>query len=111
MKSIPLGRVTVATAGTPVPLASVITQAQQAMLSAAGLCAKVEVWPDPTSSGKVFVKDAKTGNVMAALPVPTGGYPVPWSTPEIDHNGLRPTDFALDAATSGDGAFITLWVA
>ena len=78
------------------------------MLSANGQCAKVEVWPDPTATGRVYVKQG--GVILAALPVPTGGYPIPWQTPECDRNVITPTAFAIDVATSGDGAFVTLWV-
>ena len=52
---------------------------------------------------------------MQAIPlgrvtVPTGGYPLPWSTPKCGRNRITPTTFALDAATNGDGAYVTLWV-
>ncbi len=106
MQAIPLGRVTVPTAGTPVPFTLTATQA--AMLSTNGQCAKVEIWPDPTAAGKVYVK--KSGVTLAALPLPTGGYPIPWSTPDCGSNNILPTAFSLDAASSGDGAYVTLWV-
>ena len=108
MTAIPLGRVTVPTAGTPITLASVITPAQTAHLNAAGLCAKVEVWPDPTAAGRVYLKQNSV--ILAALPVPTGGYPLPWATPECDRNCINPSAFSIDAATNGDGAYVTLWV-
>ena len=73
MQAIPLGRVTVPTAGTPVPIT--LTAAQAAQLPPSGQVCKVEVWPDPTAAGKVYVK--QSGVVLAALPVPTGGYPLP----------------------------------
>lgn len=106
MQAIPLGRINVPTAGTPVPIS--LTAAQVAMLSANGQCAKVEVWPDPTATGRVYVKQG--GVILATLPVPTGGYPLPWSTPGCDRNVITPTAFAMDAANGGDGAFVTLWV-
>jgi len=106
MQAIPLGRVTVPTAGTPVPIS--LTAAQTAQLSANGQCAKVEVWPDPAATGRVYVKQG--GVILAALPVPTGGYPLPWATPGCDRNVITPTAFAIDAATNGDGAYVTLWV-
>jgi hypothetical protein len=56
----------------------------------------------------VYVKQG--GVTLAALPKPTGGYPLPWATPGCDRNVLVPTVFALDAATNGDGAYVTLWV-
>jgi hypothetical protein len=108
VQAIPLGRVNVPNAGTPVALSSVMTAAQTAMLSTAGQCAKIEAWPDPAAAGKVFIKQG--GVTLAALPVPSGGYPIPWSTPECDHNCISPTAFQIDAATNGDGAFVTVWV-
>jgi hypothetical protein len=107
MQAIPLGRINVATAGTPVPIA--LTTAQAAQLSARGQCCRIDIWPDPTATGRVFVKLGAV--ILAVLPVPTGGYPVPWSTPDSDHNCILPTAYALDAATNGDGAYVTLWVA
>jgi len=106
MQAIPLGRVTVPTAGTPVPIS--LTAVQAAQLSANGQCAKVEVWPDPAAAAAVYVKQG--GTILAALPKPTGGYPLPWSTPKCGRNRITPTAFALDAATNGDGAFVTIWV-
>lgn len=106
MQAIPLGRINVPTAGTPVPVT--LTAAQAAQLAPNGQCAKVEVWPDPTATGRVYVKQG--GVILAALPVPTGAYPVPWATPECDRNCITPTAFAIDAATNNDGAYVTVWV-
>lgn len=106
MLAIPLGRINVATAGIPLPVT--LTAAQQAMLSPAGLCAKVEVYPDPAASSTVYVKQA--GVTLAALPKPSGVV-MPWSTPDHDRNIINPLTYQIDAATNGDGAFVTLWVA
>ncbi|MGA7238907.1 MAG: hypothetical protein WBY44_24710 [Bryobacteraceae bacterium] len=106
MTAIPLGRITVPTAGTPVAIT--LTAAQKALLSAAGQCSKVEVWPDPAATGKVFVK--KSGVVLDALAVPSGGYPVPWSTPDCTGNIIQPGIYSIDAATNGDGAYVTVWI-
>jgi hypothetical protein len=105
MQSIPLGKIAVPTAGTPVPIT--LTAAQQAMLSAAGLCAKVEAYPDPAATGTVYVKQA--GVTLAALPKPTNVVQ-PWSTGECDRNVINPLGYQIDAATNGDGAFVTVWV-
>ena len=107
MQSIPLGRVNVPSAGTPVPLSSVITQTQQALLSPAGLCAKVEAYPDPAATGTVYVKQA--GVTLAALPKATNVVQ-PWSTGDRDRNVINPLAYQIDAVTNGDGAFVTLWV-
>ena len=115
MQAIPLGRVTVPTAGTPVTFASVLSAAQLAMIPPPGIVARIEVWPDPTAAGKVFVKVQPPGYaapvILAALPVPTGGYPIPWSTDGDGRRNQFPyTQFSLDAATSGDGAYVTFFV-
>ncbi len=105
MQSIPLGKIAVPTAGTPVPIT--LTAAQQAMLSAAGLCAKVEVWPDANAAGNVFVKQNSV--TLATLPKPSG-VAFPWSTPPCGGNTINPGAYQIDAATNGDGAFVTVWV-
>ena len=106
MIAIPLGRINVPTPGTPVALT--LTAAQVAQLGPQSQCAKVEVWPDPSATGKVYVKQANV--ILVALPVVAGGYPYPWSTPECDHNCIQPGVFSIDAATGGDGVYVTLWV-
>ena len=106
MQAIPLGRINVPAAGTPVAIS--LTDAQAAMLSAAGQCSKVEVWPDPAATGKVYVKQG--GVTLAALPKPTD-HVAPWETPACCGNRITPTVFQIDAATNNDGAFVTLWVA
>ena len=107
MQSIPLGRLNVPNAGTPVPIT--LTDAQKAMLSAAGLCAAVTVYPDPAATGTVYVKQA--GVTLAALPKPTNVVQ-PWSTPGCcERNSINPLAFEIDAGASGDGAFVTLFVA
>jgi hypothetical protein len=54
MQAIPLGRVTVTTAGTPVALT--LSAAQLAMLPPSQQVCRVEVWPDPAATGRVLVK-------------------------------------------------------
>jgi hypothetical protein len=106
MISIPLGRVNVPTAGTDAPLT--LTTAQAALLSARGLCAKVEVWPDPANATALLVR--QSGVTLASLLKPASGYADAWSTPEVDKNCIDPLQYTLGAATNGDGAFVTLWV-
>jgi len=115
MQALVIGRVTVPTAGTPVTSASLLTAAQKALIPPSGLLAKIEVWPDPTSAGKVFVKCQPPGYaapvILAALPVPVGGYPIPWTTDgDTGRNAVPYAQFSLDVATGGDGAYVTLWV-
>ena len=107
MQAIPLGRINVPTAGTPVALT--LSAAQLALLPPSQQVNRVEVWPDTQATGRVLVKCQ--GVTLAVLPVPTGGYPVPWSTPDSDRNSIAYAQFSLDAVTNGDGAYVTLWVA
>jgi hypothetical protein len=108
MQAIPLGLVTVTTAGTPTPITA-------AMVAAAGgpancQVAKIEAWAH-ANTGYVYVKDAVSGNVIAPLPVPANGNAAHWcSHAPAGGNTLLATRFALDVATSGDGAYVTLWV-
>jgi hypothetical protein len=115
MICIPLGLITVPAAGTPVTLvSSMLTSGQLAALPPSLQVAKVEVWPNPAATGKVYVKQGST--ILAALPVPTSGAVIPWSTPECEENCISAIQlnnsggFSLDAATSGDGAFVSLWI-
>jgi hypothetical protein len=116
MIAIPLGLVTVTTAGTPVTLVqSMLTAGQLAALPPSLQVAKVEVWPNPAAAGKAYVKQG--GIILAALPVASSGAVYPWATPECDENRITAIQvnnaggFQIDAATNGDGAFVTLWVA
>jgi hypothetical protein len=114
MQAIVLGRVTVPTAGTPVTFASVMTQTQKARIPPSGLVCRMEVWPDPASVGKVYVKvqppDYAAPVIIAALPQSTG-YPIPWETDGDSGRNIHAYgQFSIDAATNGDGAFVTLWV-
>ena len=83
-----------------------LTATQLAMLSPAGLCAKVEAFPDPAATGTVYVKGGVT---LAALPKATNVVQ-PWSTGDRDRNVINPLAYQIDAATNGDGAFVTVWV-
>ena len=103
MQSIPLGLITVATAGTPVTISTSST-----LLPPSGQVAKIEVWPNPAAAGKVYVKSG--GVILAALPVAASGAVYPWATPEREFDQITPGNFQIDAATNGDGAFVTLWV-
>jgi len=105
MLAIPLGKIIVTTAGTPVAL----TVPGSYTLPASGCVRKVEVWADPGMTGTaVYVKVGTS--ILAALPKPASGFAAHWSTPETDGDVVNPTSFEIDAQTSGDGAFVTLWV-
>ena len=114
VQAIPLGRVTVAVAGTPVTFASKLTAVQLAKLPPSGLVARIEVWPDPSASGKAYImcqpSSAEPNAIIAALPQSTG-YPIPWMTDgDSGRNLIAYSQYSLDVQTGGDGAYITLWV-
>jgi hypothetical protein len=46
---------------------------------------------------------------LATLPKPSG-VAFPWSTARCDRNVINPLAYSIDAATNGDGAFVTVWV-
>lgn len=108
MIAIPLGLITVPTAGTPVAIS--LNAQQLAQCGPGGQVFKVEVWADPGMTG-VSVSVKQGGVVLAKLLKPASGCVPTWYTPEVGDNLLVPTAFSLDVATSGDGAFVTLWVA
>jgi hypothetical protein len=84
-----------------------LTAAQAAQLPPSGLVCKVEVWPDANAAGNVFVKQNSV--TLATLPKPSG-VAFPWSTPPCGGNVINPLAYSIDAATNGDGAFVTVWV-
>jgi len=107
MTCIPLGKISVPTPGTPVLVTP--TPQQVGELPPPDMVYKVEVWPDTANAGviKVFVN----GTQVAALPVPNNGHAEAYqiASPE-DTNAVSPASFSIDAAVSGDGGFVTLWV-
>jgi hypothetical protein len=106
MQSIPLGLITILTAGTPVGLT--LSGAQAALLAPGGLCSKVVFSPNPANTGNVSIKQG--GVVLDTLLKPANGVTGRWSTPCTDYNCINPLAFQLDVATNNDGAYVTLWV-
>lgn len=105
MISIALGKIAVTTAGTPVAIT--LTAAQTAQLDG-NRCSRLEAWPDPADTGTVYVK--QNGVTLAALPHPTN-VANPWSThASEERNQIQPLVYSIDAATNGEGPFVTLWV-
>jgi len=108
MIAIPLGKIAVATPGTPVPIT--LTAAQLAKLPPNGCVHKIEVWPDPadTGVGKVLYG----GTLVAGLPSPgtaSGGHAEPYS---MGHSGnLVPwAQFSFDNTVATNGPLVNLWV-
>jgi len=108
MRAIPLGKIAVATPGTPVVIT--LTAAQLALLSPTGQCHKIEVWADTADNAATFVKDAATGVKIAPLPAPSGSHCEHWQASAQEGNRINPLAFAVDAATATQGPIVTLWV-
>jgi hypothetical protein len=112
MLAIALGKITVATAGTPTPITLALITAAGGQLPPSNLVAGIDVCPDPGMSGTAaYVKAAASGKTIKALLKPASGNVACWCkrAPE-GGNGLDPTQFAIDVATNGDGAFVTIWL-
>lgn len=104
MTCVPIGRINVPVAGTPVA----ITAPGFTQLPASGQVRKITVSPDPTATGRVYVKYG--GVILAALPVVATGAVIPWSTPDCEYDQIQLGSYQIDAATNGDGAYVTLWI-
>lgn len=104
MTCVPLGLVTVTTAGTPVA----IVAPGGTQLPPSGQVKRIDVYPNPAATGKVYVKYG--GTILAALPVAATGSVIPWQTPDVQFNQIQLGSFQIDAATNGDGAYVTLWI-
>ena len=102
MTVVPLGLVTVPASGTDQPFT--LTAAQLSKLPPSRQVSGIDVWANPSSAGIVSVRSG--GLTLAALPVPSGGNVARWTSSECGR--IDPTSFALAAAVSGDGAFVTL---
>jgi len=109
MIAIPLGLVTVPSAGTP-------TKISAAMVTAAGgpancKVAGVEFCADPAMSGTTsYVKNA-AGVIIAPLLKPANGYAGEYKhSAPAGGNTILATSFAVDVATNSDGVYVTLWV-
>lgn len=105
MTIVPLGRITVTTAGTRVPITSSTDK-----------CAYIVACPVAANTGTVVVGDttvvAATGvGVYAELLKPASGYSdrvtIPSGEPDAG-NTIDPSTIYLDAATSGDKVLVYL---
>ncbi|CAB4130739.1 hypothetical protein UFOVP130_30 [uncultured Caudovirales phage] len=111
MNAIALGKVTVTTAGTPVPITAAMITAAGGQLPPNGGCCRIEAWAVPGSTGVVFVKTVQGNKVVMALPVPASGFAENWVAEDPEGgNTIYPAAFQLDAASNNDGAYVTVWV-
>jgi hypothetical protein len=96
MQWVGLGKVTVATAGTPIPLVGKYQVTKVNM---------VQFTYDPAdSTAIVYVKD-RSGNIMAAV---TSGAPLIFTAP--GSNQLNLIDFQVDAGSNSKGPYVALGV-
>lgn len=106
MKMNTIGRLNVATPGTPVPLTSDTTVHASKLLFQAipGLTGKTYV--GNTSLVKTTL--ANTARVLA--PNPTSGFSETFYIEAQDgDNSLRVADYAIDADVAGEGLLVTYW--
>jgi hypothetical protein len=101
-----LGRVSVATPGTPVPLATdpTITASKLFFQVIPGLTGK-------TYAGVPAMTKATLAGVFRVLwPNPTGGFSENFEIESQDgENSIRITDYAIDADVAGEGLLVTYW--
>jgi hypothetical protein len=109
MIAIPLGLLTVPVAGEPVTITS-----SDAALPPNGCVHMIEVNASADATGAVFVKDRHSGNIIAELlPITVSSVEsARWSVSAGRYAGntVQLSRIALDAAVSGEGAYVTLWV-
>ena len=111
MRALPLGKITVATAGTPVPITNAMLTTAGDGRGPNGGVMSLEFWPVFGNTGRVLVKDLSTGNVIAELPTPANGKAQKYRICGPDGgNVVYPTSFQVDVTTSGDAAYVTAWV-
>lgn len=94
------GKVTVATAGTPIPLATVQTKVNTLMIT----------YDSGDVPATIYVKD-RSGNIMASMAASsTSATPTPltFSSTASDQIDLR--DFQIDSSTNGKGPFVAIGV-
>lgn len=112
MNILALGKVTVPTAGTPVQITAAMLTAAGDGRPPHGQISKIEVFADPAMTGTTaYVKLASNGAIIKALPKPASGYVAYWRAEAPNGgNSIDPTLFAIDVATSGDGAYVSVWI-
>jgi hypothetical protein len=107
LKALPLGLVTVTTAGTPTAItAAMITAAGGGLTPSGGVC-RIDVHAHSGNTGTVLVK--VNGVTVDNLLTPANGVTGHWCL-KSEGNQIYPLSFSLDVATNGDGAYVTLWV-
>ena len=114
LRAIPLGLITVTTAGAPTLITSalIIAAGGTAVLPPSGGVHKIEVWAKAANSGIILVKlnnGSGTPVIVADLQVPSAGSKISWFV-EGCGNTVFPQGLSIDAVSNGDGSYVTLWV-
>jgi len=106
MNITPMGRISVATPGTPVPL----THDPRVTAS------KLFVQVIPGLTGKTYVgqpsmtKATLSGVARVLWPNPTGGFSETFGIESQDGaNSIRLAEYAVDADVAGEGLLVTYW--
>ena len=128
MHQIAIGKVTVASAGTPTTMAAAITAAFGSggipkTLLDNGKVHKIEVFPLLANTHGVYVGLSTTSRQNPTFSASTGvgvlkELTTPAATGHQDHyeacshagNDLNPNDYLFDVVTSGEGVYVTLTV-
>lgn len=127
MHQISLGKVTVATAGTTVKLATVAAALKlpDNILNNGKMVFKIEVFPILSNTGTVFVGLTTTSRQAPAFLASTGVGVIkeiqkPATSGPIDvvtiqaseeQNAVNISDYLLDVSVNGEGAYVVLTVA
>jgi hypothetical protein len=107
LQAIPLGLVTVTTAGVPAPITAALIAAAGGTLPPSGGVSRIDVHAHNGNTGIVLVK--VNGVIFDNILTPANGVTGHWCY-QAGSNSLNPLSFSLDVATNGDGAYVTLWV-
>lgn len=100
LKALPLGLVTVATAGTPVPITTGLIAAAGGGLPPSGGVCRIEAHAAAGNTGLVLIK--VNGVILDNLLVPADGVTGHWAM-QAAGNEINPTTFSLDAAVGTAG--------
>jgi hypothetical protein len=102
----PIGKLSVAASGTPVPLSTdpTLTASKLFFQSIPGFTGKTYV------GSANMVKATLAGVTRILAPNPSGGFSENFYIESQDgENGIRLIDYAVDADVSGEGVLVTYW--
>jgi hypothetical protein len=106
MNITPLGRISVPTPGTPVPLTTdaTVTASRLFVQVIPGLTGKTYV------GGPSMAKSTLSGVARVLWPNSTGGFSETFEVESYDGaNSIRLAEYAVDADVAGEGLLVTYW--